>query len=223
MRRFRLFNLQNIIHNCMSTEHVPTQPSSPHILARGRQKVMSATLFSMEVVLRSLVIPAAVATGIAPWNIGSKVQAWVIAPVKIYDIIKTIPQDIENIEKIIQIVDKPWSIEKIRELIQVGRVELARVYKKEKERFSDIVEWYKNYREMPTRTLASIIIVIAIYLLLASSIRLIRLGDRDTWMDSTRKKIARALGLWKASGDLSDKQLEATLTELLAEYKKRGF
>ncbi len=186
------------------------------------QKTISATVFAVEIALRSLVVPAAVATAIAPGSMGNKIEAGIMAPAKIYKMLQGIPRDIENIDKITKIVEKSWSVEKIKELIIVWREEITRLYKREKERFWEIVEWYKNYREMPLETLTSIIIVILLYLLLASSVRLIRLGDRDTWLDATRKKLARLLWLKQATVSMTDKELEAALSELVAEYRKRG-
>lgn len=201
--------------------HEASQTKSPSIVGQWVRHVVWVTLIAIEMAIGAATPVAVVGAGLAPWNIWAKVGSGIIAPEKLLRYIQNLPWDIAETEQLIRLIEQPWSIAKVQELMNIGKSLLDSVYTREKQRFSDISWGLGNYQKMPWETLVAMMIVLSIYFLLAQSVRLIRLWDRDTWLDSMRKNIARTLGSNNQIISMTDEQLSTELERLLAEQKRR--
>ncbi len=198
----------------------PHKPTS--FLRKWVRSTLGATLLAVELALWAASTVATVGAGISPWSIWRKVESGILAPERLIRHIQSLPREVADTEKLLATLDKPWSIEKVRELMDTGTSLLRKIYDREKEHIKDIMGGVENYQKMPWETLAAMIVVLMIYLLLAQSVRLIRLWDRDTWLDGMRKDIAHMLGSNRRIAYMSDREIEKELEKLLTEKERRG-
>ena len=198
---------------------------------RLAKKTVQSVALAVEVIIRSSVIPGSVVvTAMAPGTTVEKIETGLKAPEKILEFIKTLPNDFRQTEKLIAAIEAPWSIEKIKTLIDLGSSEMLKISKDEIRRVKDMMQGVKNFERMPVETLEAIIVVASIYLFLAFLLRLIRLWDRDTLGDRFRKYISRSVTGKQSfhaqfeslyGGALSEAEIETMLVMGVQEYKKR--
>ena len=215
-----------IYKNSLKQTYLPSTPTQGTI-----KKIVQAVALAVEVIIRSSVIPASVVvTALAPWTTAQKIESGLKAPEKILELIKTLPNDFRQTEKLIAAIEAPWSIEKIKTLIDLGSSEMLKISKEEIKRIKDMMQGVKNFERMPVETLEAIIVVASAYLFLAFLLRLIRLWDRDTLGDRFRKYVSRSVtgkesfhaqfeSLYDAK--LSEDEIEKILLIGIEEYKRR--
>ena len=196
--------------------------NQPPLLTKWVRSTVGATLLAVELTLWAASTVATVGAGISPWSIWKKVESGMLAPERLIRHIKGLPREVADTEKLLATLDKPWSIEKVRELMDTGISLLRKIYDREKEHIKDIMGGIENYQKMPWETLVAMILVLIIYLLLVQSVRIIRLWDRDTWLDGMRKNIAYMLGSNRRIAYMSDREIEKELMKLVREKERRG-
>lgn len=79
----------------------------------------------------------------------------------------------------------------------------------------------ENYRSMPGMTISAMITVLMLFLFLSQSVRIIRLRDSDTLLESMRKDIARFFGSNRQIRNMSDTDIALEMERLIAEQERR--
>jgi hypothetical protein len=194
---------------------------SPSVIGKWVKHTIWAILIAVELALSAATPVAVIGAGIAPWGVWAKISSGLIAPERLIRHIQSLPRDIADTERLIMLIDQPWSIAKVRELMDVGSTLLKWVYTRERDRINSLRGGIDNYQKMRDETLVAMVAVLSIYLLLLWSVRLIRLGDRDTYLDSMRKNIARILGSNRHIESMTDSEIADELERLIWEQELR--
>jgi hypothetical protein len=207
----------------MDTIKPSTSPrKSPSRISNGARNIIWATLIAVELAISTAAPVALVWAGISKWGYATKVESGLRAPEKLIRHVQNLPTEFAETERLIQTFDKPWNIDKIRELVTTGRKVLGVVYEREKERIGDIMGGVENYRNMRDETLAALVTVLMIFLFLGQWVRLLRLWDRETLLDSFRRDIARSLGSHSRIESMTDTQIAEELERLTREQDRRS-
>lgn len=200
----------------------PSPSHQPSLIWKWVRGLIWVTLLTVELTLSTATPIAVIGTGISPWSIWAKIESGIVAPAQLIRHIQSLPKDMADTEKLMSLIEKPWTVEKVRELMTVGKELLSSVYIREKTRMSDLIWGARNYHDMPAETLSAMIVVLMLYYFTLQWVRLLRLWDRDTGLDSMRKQIARSLGSNQQVTNMSDEQIVSELERLMAEQQRRG-
>ncbi len=207
--------------NTANSVWVKKHPSWVRILSAG----VKAVVFATEIAVRALIVPAAAITAMSSWDIAEKTISWMQAPSKLKEIISSIPKEIEQADLLVSTVndlehirtnEDDWWWEKIKQVKQIVDERLPSIvqtlkdlWAKEFKHLSDLKQWVENFKNMPTQTIASIILVISIYWLFALSLQFVRLQDKDSIWDKARKRLYYLI--------TGKKNLETRLKQLMGE------
>lgn len=186
---------------------------------------VKGVIFATEIAVRALIVPAAAITAVSSGDIVEKTGAGIQAPFKIFEMISNIPKEIEQADLLISTVNDLESIhsneddswwEKIKQVKQIADERLSSILQTLKdlwiqqfEHLSDLKQWMENFKNIPTQTITSIILVISIYWLFALSLQFVRLQDKDSIWDKARKRLYYLI--------TGKKNLETRLKQLIGE------